>query len=83
MGCVIFDVYLFMHTSWPSSLHLVFLQICVAALSLIMHRPDFVFVQGSQKRALNTPENPHSKRSVALLVSPGLLLSPASFSPRY
>lgn len=39
--------------------------------------------QGSQKRALTTPEHPHSKRSAALLASPGLLLSPASFSPRY
>ncbi|XP_028272481.1 DNA polymerase alpha subunit B [Parambassis ranga] len=37
--------------------------------------------KGSQKRALTTPEHPHSKRSAALLVSPGLLLSPASFSP--
>lgn len=39
--------------------------------------------QGSQKRALTTPEHPQSKRSAALLASPGLLLSPASFSPRY
>lgn len=39
--------------------------------------------QGSQKRALTTPEHPQSKRSTALLASPGLLLSPASFSPRY
>ncbi|KAJ0002960.1 hypothetical protein NQD34_008109 [Periophthalmus magnuspinnatus] len=38
--------------------------------------------KGSQKRALTTPEQPQSKRS-ALLASPGLLLSPASFSPRY
>uniref|UniRef100_A0A8C4ENW4 DNA polymerase alpha subunit B n=1 Tax=Dicentrarchus labrax TaxID=13489 RepID=A0A8C4ENW4_DICLA len=37
--------------------------------------------KGSQKRALTTPEHPHSKRSAALLASPGLLLSPASFSP--
>ncbi|XP_045886052.1 DNA polymerase alpha subunit B [Micropterus dolomieu] len=37
--------------------------------------------KGSQKRALTTPEHPHSKRSAALLNSPGLLLSPASFSP--
>uniref|UniRef100_A0A8C4ENS4 DNA polymerase alpha subunit B n=1 Tax=Dicentrarchus labrax TaxID=13489 RepID=A0A8C4ENS4_DICLA len=37
--------------------------------------------EGSQKRALTTPEHPHSKRSAALLASPGLLLSPASFSP--
>ncbi|XP_047441919.1 DNA polymerase alpha subunit B [Mugil cephalus] len=37
--------------------------------------------KGSQKRALTTPEHPQSKRSVALLSSPGLLLSPASFSP--
>ncbi|XP_029297834.1 DNA polymerase alpha subunit B [Cottoperca gobio] len=37
--------------------------------------------KGSQKRALTTPEHPHSKRSTALLTSPGLLLSPASFSP--
>ncbi|KAF3838507.1 hypothetical protein F7725_010275 [Dissostichus mawsoni] len=37
--------------------------------------------KGSQKRALTTPEHPHSKRSAALLTSPGLLLSPASFSP--
>ncbi|XP_055080590.1 DNA polymerase alpha subunit B isoform X2 [Periophthalmus magnuspinnatus] len=36
--------------------------------------------KGSQKRALTTPEQPQSKRS-ALLASPGLLLSPASFSP--
>lgn len=39
--------------------------------------------QSSQKRALTTPEHPQSKRSAALLASPGLLLSPASFSPRY
>ncbi|KAA0714255.1 DNA polymerase alpha subunit B [Triplophysa tibetana] len=37
--------------------------------------------KGSQKRALTTPENPQSKRSVARLASPGLMLSPASFSP--
>lgn len=37
--------------------------------------------KGSQKRALTTPEHPRSKRSTALLASPGLLLSPASFSP--
>ncbi|XP_062250410.1 DNA polymerase alpha subunit B [Platichthys flesus] len=37
--------------------------------------------KGSQKRALSTPEHPHSKRTAALLTSPGLLLSPASFSP--
>ncbi|XP_022615910.1 DNA polymerase alpha subunit B [Seriola dumerili] len=37
--------------------------------------------KGSQKRALTTPEHPRSKRSAALLASPGLLLSPASFSP--
>ncbi|TWW55669.1 DNA polymerase alpha subunit B [Takifugu flavidus] len=37
--------------------------------------------KGSQKRALTTPEHPQSKRSAALLTSPGLLLSPASFSP--
>ncbi|XP_026187098.1 DNA polymerase alpha subunit B [Mastacembelus armatus] len=37
--------------------------------------------KGSQKRALTTPEHPHSKRSAALMASPGLLLSPASFSP--
>ncbi|CAL1613600.1 unnamed protein product [Knipowitschia caucasica] len=37
--------------------------------------------KGSQKRALTTPEQPQSKRSAALLSSPGLLLSPASFSP--
>uniref|UniRef100_A0A8D3BZ18 DNA polymerase alpha subunit B n=1 Tax=Scophthalmus maximus TaxID=52904 RepID=A0A8D3BZ18_SCOMX len=37
--------------------------------------------KGPQKRALTTPEHPHSKRSTALLASPGLLLSPASFSP--
>uniref|UniRef100_A0A8C6KPC0 DNA polymerase alpha subunit B n=1 Tax=Nothobranchius furzeri TaxID=105023 RepID=A0A8C6KPC0_NOTFU len=36
---------------------------------------------GSQKRALTTPEHPRSKRSAALLPSPSLLLSPASFSP--
>uniref|UniRef100_A0A3Q3VXS9 DNA polymerase alpha subunit B n=1 Tax=Mola mola TaxID=94237 RepID=A0A3Q3VXS9_MOLML len=36
--------------------------------------------KGSQKRSLTTPEHPHSKRSAALLASPGLLLSPASFS---
>ncbi|XP_067373601.1 DNA polymerase alpha subunit B isoform X3 [Channa argus] len=35
----------------------------------------------SQKRALTTPEHPHSKRSALLKTSPGLLLSPASFSP--
>lgn len=38
--------------------------------------------KGSQKRALTTPEHPHSKRSSALKASPGLLLSPSSFSPR-
>ncbi|XP_066499767.1 DNA polymerase alpha subunit B [Hoplias malabaricus] len=37
--------------------------------------------KGSQKRALTTPEHPQSKRSSARLPSPGLLLSPASFSP--
>ncbi|XP_056238983.1 DNA polymerase alpha subunit B [Seriola aureovittata] len=37
--------------------------------------------KGSQKRALTTPEHPRSKRSAALLASPVLLLSPASFSP--
>ncbi|XP_056144380.1 DNA polymerase alpha subunit B [Lampris incognitus] len=37
--------------------------------------------KGSQKRALTTPERPNSKRSVPMLTSPGLLLSPASFSP--
>lgn len=37
--------------------------------------------KGSQKRALTTPEHPQSKRSAALLSSPSLLLSPASFSP--
>ncbi|KAJ0049877.1 hypothetical protein NL108_005171, partial [Boleophthalmus pectinirostris] len=37
--------------------------------------------KGQQKRALTTPEQPQSKRSAALLASPGLLLSPASFSP--
>uniref|UniRef100_W5KVW6 DNA polymerase alpha subunit B n=1 Tax=Astyanax mexicanus TaxID=7994 RepID=W5KVW6_ASTMX len=37
--------------------------------------------KGSQKRALTTPEHPQSKRSAARLPSPGLLLSPASFSP--
>ncbi|XP_029368460.1 DNA polymerase alpha subunit B isoform X1 [Echeneis naucrates] len=36
--------------------------------------------KGSQKRALTTPEHPRSKRGAALLPSPGLLLSPASFS---
>uniref|UniRef100_A0A8B9KVU6 DNA polymerase alpha subunit B n=1 Tax=Astyanax mexicanus TaxID=7994 RepID=A0A8B9KVU6_ASTMX len=39
------------------------------------------FCKGSQKRALTTPEHPQSKRSAARLPSPGLLLSPASFSP--
>ncbi|XP_053735684.1 DNA polymerase alpha subunit B [Synchiropus splendidus] len=37
--------------------------------------------KSSQKRPLTTPEHPQSKRSVALLASPGLLLSPSSFSP--
>ncbi|XP_019739863.1 DNA polymerase alpha subunit B [Hippocampus comes] len=37
--------------------------------------------KGSQKRTLTTPENPHSKRSSTLLASPGVLLSPSSFSP--
>lgn len=37
--------------------------------------------QRSQKRALTTPEQPQSKRNAGLLTSPGLLLSPASFSP--
>uniref|UniRef100_A0A8C2AJM4 DNA polymerase alpha subunit B n=1 Tax=Cyprinus carpio TaxID=7962 RepID=A0A8C2AJM4_CYPCA len=36
--------------------------------------------KGSQKRALTTPEHPQSKRGVARLASPSLLLSPASFS---
>ncbi|KAL6459154.1 hypothetical protein MHYP_G00326260 [Metynnis hypsauchen] len=36
---------------------------------------------GSQKRTLTTPEQPQSKRTAARLPSPGLLLSPASFSP--
>uniref|UniRef100_A0A8D3BQG4 DNA polymerase alpha subunit B n=1 Tax=Scophthalmus maximus TaxID=52904 RepID=A0A8D3BQG4_SCOMX len=43
-------------------------------------KPAFIST-GPQKRALTTPEHPHSKRSTALLASPGLLLSPASFSP--
>uniref|UniRef100_A0A671QU50 DNA polymerase alpha subunit B n=1 Tax=Sinocyclocheilus anshuiensis TaxID=1608454 RepID=A0A671QU50_9TELE len=38
-------------------------------------------ITGSQKRALTTPEHPQSKRGVARLPSPSLLLSPASFSP--
>ncbi|XP_030642150.1 DNA polymerase alpha subunit B [Chanos chanos] len=37
--------------------------------------------KGSQKRALTTPEHPQSKRSAARMISPGLLLSPSSFSP--
>ncbi|MGH0146766.1 UNVERIFIED_CONTAM: hypothetical protein FKN15_037577 [Acipenser sinensis] len=37
--------------------------------------------QGSQKRALSTPENPQSKRILSVAPSPRLLLSPASFSP--
>ncbi|XP_068451500.1 DNA polymerase alpha subunit B [Clinocottus analis] len=37
--------------------------------------------KGSQKRALTTPEQPHSKRSATLLSSPSMLLSPARFSP--
>ncbi|KAM6953466.1 DNA polymerase alpha subunit B [Aplochiton taeniatus] len=37
--------------------------------------------KGPQKRALTTPEHPHSKRTAALISSPGLLLSPSSFSP--
>ncbi|XP_026125061.1 DNA polymerase alpha subunit B [Carassius auratus] len=36
--------------------------------------------KGSQKRALTTPEHPQSKRGVARLASPSLLLSPSSFS---
>uniref|UniRef100_A0A672KSU4 DNA polymerase alpha subunit B n=1 Tax=Sinocyclocheilus grahami TaxID=75366 RepID=A0A672KSU4_SINGR len=36
--------------------------------------------KGSQKRALTTPEHSQSKRGVARLTSPSLLLSPASFS---
>ncbi|XP_077079580.1 DNA polymerase alpha subunit B [Siphateles boraxobius] len=36
--------------------------------------------KGSQKRALTTPEHPQSKRGVARLASPSLMLSPASFS---
>uniref|UniRef100_A0A8C1YLE6 DNA polymerase alpha subunit B n=1 Tax=Cyprinus carpio TaxID=7962 RepID=A0A8C1YLE6_CYPCA len=40
-----------------------------------------VSTSGSQKRALTTPEHPQSKRGVARLTSPSLLLSPASFSP--
>ncbi|MGH0163362.1 UNVERIFIED_CONTAM: hypothetical protein FKN15_044074 [Acipenser sinensis] len=42
--------------------------------------PSVVF-QGSQKRALSTPENPQSKRILSVAPSPRLLLSPASFSP--
>uniref|UniRef100_A0A673WCI9 DNA polymerase alpha subunit B n=1 Tax=Salmo trutta TaxID=8032 RepID=A0A673WCI9_SALTR len=38
-------------------------------------------LHGSQKRALTTPEHPQSKRSAALIASPGLLLCSASFSP--
>ncbi|KAM4733217.1 DNA polymerase alpha subunit B [Anableps anableps] len=34
-----------------------------------------------KKRALSTPEHPQSKRASSLLTSPGLLLSPANFSP--
>ncbi|TRY88882.1 hypothetical protein DNTS_021980 [Danionella cerebrum] len=37
--------------------------------------------KGSQKRALTTPEHPQSKRGVARLASPSLMLSPSSFSP--
>uniref|UniRef100_A0A3B4GGN3 DNA polymerase alpha subunit B n=1 Tax=Pundamilia nyererei TaxID=303518 RepID=A0A3B4GGN3_9CICH len=37
--------------------------------------------KGSQKRPLTTPERPHSKRTAALMASPSILLSPASFSP--
>uniref|UniRef100_A0A6Q2ZEJ0 DNA polymerase alpha subunit B n=1 Tax=Esox lucius TaxID=8010 RepID=A0A6Q2ZEJ0_ESOLU len=37
--------------------------------------------KGSQKRRLTTPEHPQSKRTAALIASPVLLLSPASFSP--
>ncbi|KAJ8014897.1 hypothetical protein DPEC_G00020550 [Dallia pectoralis] len=37
--------------------------------------------KGSQKRCLTTPEHPQSKRTAALIASPVLLLSPASFSP--
>ncbi|PWA22338.1 hypothetical protein CCH79_00012584 [Gambusia affinis] len=37
--------------------------------------------KSSQKRVLSTPEHPQSKRTTALLTSPGLLLSPANFSP--
>ncbi|XP_018593008.1 DNA polymerase alpha subunit B [Scleropages formosus] len=36
--------------------------------------------KGSQKRALTTPEHPQSKRSTSSMLSPRLLLSPASFS---
>uniref|UniRef100_A0ACB8GA56 Uncharacterized protein n=1 Tax=Sphaerodactylus townsendi TaxID=933632 RepID=A0ACB8GA56_9SAUR len=37
--------------------------------------------KGSQKRAITTPENPRSKRTVSTR-SPHLLFSPTSFSPR-
>ncbi|XP_077388690.1 DNA polymerase alpha subunit B [Festucalex cinctus] len=37
--------------------------------------------KGTQKRPLNTPENPQSKRSSSLSASPSVLLSPACFSP--
>ncbi|XP_054889968.1 DNA polymerase alpha subunit B [Poeciliopsis prolifica] len=37
--------------------------------------------KSSQKRVLSTPEHPQSKRTSALLTSPGQLLSPANFSP--
>ncbi|TKC36281.1 hypothetical protein EI555_000821 [Monodon monoceros] len=38
--------------------------------------------EGSQKRAITTPETPLTKRSVAYSRSPHQLLSPSSFSPR-
>uniref|UniRef100_A0A671WJK0 DNA polymerase alpha subunit B n=1 Tax=Sparus aurata TaxID=8175 RepID=A0A671WJK0_SPAAU len=53
----------------------------VSVSHLCALRRLFVCLQGSQKRALTTPEHPQSKRSAAILASPGLLLSPASFSP--
>uniref|UniRef100_A0A8C5AQ50 DNA polymerase alpha subunit B n=1 Tax=Gadus morhua TaxID=8049 RepID=A0A8C5AQ50_GADMO len=59
------------------------LLFCTQIQDIIDHLLDSYSTpaKGSQKRSLSTPEHPQSKRSAALLASPGLLLSPASFSP--
>ncbi|MGH0132775.1 UNVERIFIED_CONTAM: hypothetical protein FKN15_050355 [Acipenser sinensis] len=50
-------------------------------LALSLDNLHLFELEGSQKRALSTPENPQSKRILSVAPSPRLLLSPASFSP--